>query len=856
MELKEYQRTALETYERWLQTLETMRFKTESKEMNDAVKALQAARMEVSPDLLNYPKNAWDALKKSGVVAKTAGQYIDRTDSVGRPIPHICFKVPTGGGKTFMAASALERLKRANGLTLWIVPSRAIYDQTKKSLWRRSHPYRKMLECASGGRVKVLEKDDRFTAHEVENYLCVMLLSYQALNRKNDREFLRLFRDSGKYASFFPDNDDYSAHERLKEQYPDLKMQTISETRQSRIVMRSLHNVFKMTRPVVVLDEAHKTVGASRHIEEVNKSVRELNPSLILEISATPKPEASNLLVDIGGVPLHKEEMIKLPIWIAASDEIDWQDTLKNAHIEMENLAAEAKNLYESEGRYIRPIAIVRVERTGKTQRGIRYIHAEDAREYLLHNLGVRPEEIVVKSSELDELGRQDLLSEDCPIRWIITKDALKEGWDCSFAYMLVMLDKTEAKNAVMQLVGRVLRQPHARQTGRKALDQCYVHCWNTNVRAVVSKVKSGLEREGLTGLVGAVQSSSKSAQHVTIQRRKAFRDHEILLPKLMHKGESGWVDYNYDAHILSEIDWNKITAPPAQPSMPQPSSIYTLGVNLDGSGILTHDFGSSEVRVDKRFRLEWYARRLSDLVPNPWQAARIIMEYVEQMRRNHSEDALYDHRAWIVDELRRHVNREIERISKDIYCDKLDPDNGTLQFGPSPGHRINNDPFKKLFDEGDHSLERSPGQPIKRSLFNPMMESELDSDLERDIVRYLDDQNLIQWWDRIDARRSGEYYLRGWKRERIWPDFVAAAGKIEGEKRLLVLETKGGHLSGNRDTEYKKEVLRVLEDAYNRSAAPDQDSFEKGTFRLVYDKAELAPVLASMGAEAQPLSP
>ncbi len=859
MELKRYQSSALETFEVWLRALDEARL-----ESIKASEALEQANISAPWEIRNYPKIAWDALKKEGEIPDRPGyEYADRKDETGRPIPHVCFKVPTGGGKTLMAASALERLNRQTGLTLWIVPSTAIYDQTKKALWRRAHPYRKMLERASGGRVKMLEKkmlekgkDSAFTRSDVDNFLCVILMTYQALNRTNNREFLRLFRNSSKYASFFPDSDDLPAHERLKEQYPDLKMQAISEIDQSRVVMRSLHNVFKMMRPVVVLDEAHKTVGPSRQIEEVNKSVRELNPSLILEISATPKPGASNLLVNIGGVPLHKEEMIKLPIWVAASDEIDWEDTLKNAHTEMEKLDAEAKNLYENEGRYIRPIAVVRVERTGKTQRGSGYIHAEDAREYLLDNLGVRPEEVAVKSSELDELGQQDLLSEACPIRWIITKDALKEGWDCSFAYMLVMLDKTEAKNAVTQLVGRVLRQPHARRTEQKALDQCYVHCWNTNVRAVVSKVKSGLEQEGLTGLVGAAQSVSKDAQNVIIKRRKAFRDHEILLPKLMHKDESGWIEYNYDIHILSEIDWNEITAPPAQGSMPQPSRIYTAGVDLSDSGVLTQDFGSSEIRVDKRFYLEWYVRRLSDIVPNPWQAARIVMEYVEQMRSNHSEDALYDHRAWIVDYLRMYVKNEIERIAKGIYCDKLHPDNGILQFGPSPGHRINNDPFKKLFDEGDHSLERSPGQPVQHSLFDPMMESEFDSDLERDIARRLDDQNVIQWWDRIAARRSGEYYLRGWKRERIWPDFVAAAGEIEGEKRLLVLETKGDHLSGNRDTEYKKEVLRVLENAYNRSASHGRGSFEKVTLGLVYDKAELAPVLASMGAEAQPLSP
>ena len=130
--------------------------------------------------------------------------YVDRTAATGFPIPHVCFKVPTGGGKTLLGAAALERLNRFSGLVLWMVPSNAIYRQTKEKLWDKQHPYRQMLERGSRGRVKVLEKDDLFTAADVEHYLCVMLISLQSANRKNNKEFLKMFQDSGRYMSFFP----------------------------------------------------------------------------------------------------------------------------------------------------------------------------------------------------------------------------------------------------------------------------------------------------------------------------------------------------------------------------------------------------------------------------------------------------------------------------------------------------------------------------------------------------------------------------------------------------------------------------------------------------------------------------
>ena len=96
---------------------------------------------EILNNFRNYPQTAWQNLKQNGGVAPTAGDYISRTDDADRSIPHVCFKVPTGGGKTLLAASALERLHRQRGLTLWIVPTKAIYAQTKAALWdkQRTH---------------------------------------------------------------------------------------------------------------------------------------------------------------------------------------------------------------------------------------------------------------------------------------------------------------------------------------------------------------------------------------------------------------------------------------------------------------------------------------------------------------------------------------------------------------------------------------------------------------------------------------------------------------------------------------------------------------------------------------------
>jgi type III restriction enzyme len=302
-----------------------------------------------------------------------------------------------------------------------------------------------MLERASGRRVKMLEKDDFFTAADVEHYLCVMLVSLQSANRKNNRDFLRMFRDSGRYTSFFPDNDDALGDARLRNEYPDL-----DPPAGDRPVAQSLFNVFKMKRPVVILDEAHKAYGRQgNESDEFVQAINRLNPSLVIELSATPSRSKSNLLVDIPGNDLKTEEMIKLPVQVTSFSNADWHHTLGQAHGKLEELDNEAVSLQNSEGRYIRPIAVVRVERTGNDQRDGDHIHAEDVREYLTQNLGVPAEAVAVQSSVRRELAGVDLLSEFSPVRWIITRAALMEGWDCPFAYLLVMLDNTSARRAI-----------------------------------------------------------------------------------------------------------------------------------------------------------------------------------------------------------------------------------------------------------------------------------------------------------------------------------------------------------------------------------------------------------------------
>ena len=851
MELKEYQRGALDALVRWLETLEETQ--RDSETMIEALRQIRADA-PIPDEFRNYPKTAWQTLKANGGVAATAGEHVDRTDEANRPVPHICFKVPTGGGKTLLAAAALERLPWQRGLVLWIVPSKAIYTQTKAALWDKQHPYRKMLNRASAGRVKMLEKEDTFNSDDIANYLCVMLLMLPATNRQRGREFLRMFRDSGRYPSFFPDSDDIFGNTRVLNEYPDLECHT-----EGGLIKQSLFNVFKLLRPVVVLDEAHKAYGARNREanEEFAKSINRLDPRMVIELSATPNRGISNLLVDIEGPDLKKEEMIKLPVQVTSFPNAEWQLTLSQAVDELERLDTEAKSFENSTGRYIRPIAVVRVERTGRDQRDTEHIHAEDVREYLIQ-LGLPPAAIRVKSAENDELGRENLLSEFSQVRWIITKSALMEGWDCPFAYLLVMLDNTQAQRAITQLVGRVMRQPHAQLTGKESLDQCYVYCNNVDVGTVVTQVKNGLESEGLTGLGNEVMGASdarqgsepQEIQHQTVQRREQFQGQEIYLPVVRHRDGDKWIQLNYQAHILPHIDWWAIEPPDPQASAPQSIRRQSATVDVDEVAPVFHP--DQEPYIDKTVNVSDFARRLSDIMPNLWQAARIAEQMTENLKQNGETEAdIYDRRSYLAHVLREHVKSEVEKQAEQVFRRKLDQDEIRFDLETrEPNYRMV-DSYKIQVHSNDRQLERY-GEPVQLTLFEKVFEQQFDSELEKNFAYYLDEERALQWWHRVAARQRGEYYLQGWKRGRIYPDFVAMTNEIAGVTRVLIFDTKGQHLAGNLDTEYKQKVLETLEGAFNtagRMVVRDGPK-RQGIFQLVFSEQEFLEISARLNAE------
>ena len=178
MELKEYQHQVLNRLKRYL----------------DAIEECAAKERKLKQEKIDIPYNVLD---HAWELATEKKNYQPRKNGLGEFIPQICLKVPTGGGKTLLAALAIDLiktyyLKRPSTLVLWIVPSEAIYRQTLNALRNREHPYRQNLDRASGGRTLILEKTDRFTPAQLQEHLVVMLLMLPSANRKS-KESLKVW---------------------------------------------------------------------------------------------------------------------------------------------------------------------------------------------------------------------------------------------------------------------------------------------------------------------------------------------------------------------------------------------------------------------------------------------------------------------------------------------------------------------------------------------------------------------------------------------------------------------------------------------------------------------------------------
>lgn len=795
-------------------------------------------------------------------------------------MPYVCLKVPTGGGKTAIAAYAVHPMlevlgQREAGPVLWLAPSTPIVEQTIEALRDRAHPYRQELDRVFEGRVTVCDLGAAlYLRKPVLDSDCVLIVTTIQALRVEDTDGRKVYEPNGELKHHF-DGLTPGQREALFAHAAEGEDPTTP----------TLANVLRMSRPAVVVDEAHNA-----RTDLSFETLRRFGPSCVLELTATPAGD-SNVLHAVSAAKLKAEQMIKLPVMLRARKHA--RDAIASAVAKRKALS-EFADAERTEKGYVRPIVLYQAQ-TGKHE-----LNVAGVKKLLVEELGIDAQRVAICTGSVDELPDEPILSENNPIEHIITVQKLREGWDCPFAYVLCSVANLGARTAVEQLLGRVLRMPYARLRGADELNRAYCYATSENFQAAANDLESALvencgfdkhearrivRREPETPGTGGLFDETPEPVTFNLaggldlaQLPEGTREH-LAINTRADGGQTvtwtggGITDTQEEAIAAAITDarderaaarlrrrsWNEDDAPA---NVGATFSVPTLAVREEGEWFLlddqpleaewsladaNHQLSESEFRIasgdnrgaridvnqsgavttgffqdlDQQVHLfERSGRDTSAKLAN-W-LDRIIRETSLAAADKRSyllqvvED-LIERRGFDLPELDRHRHMLKDALSAKIAALRLNAETTAYQ------HLLDGDGFGVSMDcciqfPVSYPADRLCGVNFDWQKHFYPTPAAMNND-EFEIAKYLDSLPQVLHWVR---NLEGEHHVNNafWLRKphgRFFPDFVA---ELVGEK-YLVVEFKGGHIEQTPDQQEKRRVGEMW-----AAASPDDLGF------------------------------
>lgn len=490
--------------------------------------ALFLEHIQETKDVKDAFYNFWSKHPKTPLFPFAGSAIEPYKNNVAR-VPHICIKVPTAGGKTFIACNAIKTIFDAFAYdkpkaVVWLVPSITILDQTIKNLKDTNHPYRQKINSHFGNKVEVFDKaallqGSGFNATSVKEQLNIFVLSFDSIRTAN-KEGRKVFEQNGSLQSF--------------------------ETLLGKDEEISLMKVMQYLNPMVVVDESHNA-----ETELSVDMLKEFNPCFILDLTATPRKN-SNIISFIDALELKKENMVKLPVIVYNHQ--DKTEVINSSLQLQKRLELQAIEEEKKGGKYIRPIVLFQAQ----PKNGKDFLNEEEEKSNVqklkekLIEMKIPAEQIKIKTANINEIKGIDLMSNECEVRYIITINALKEGWDCPFAYILASLaDKSSAVD-VEQILGRVLRQPYVMKHNFPLLNLSYVLTASSKFMDTLQNIVKGLNKAGF---------SDKDYKMAEPQLLEKTTDHELASVNEFQDlfTSATKVEENITNYISDDIDINRI---------------------------------------------------------------------------------------------------------------------------------------------------------------------------------------------------------------------------------------------------------------------------------------------------------
>lgn len=775
--------------------------------------------------------------------------------------PHVCFKVPTGGGKTFLACNSLKTIfgnlpsKKAK-VVVWLVPSDAILTQTLKNLSNPEHSYRQKIETDFNGRVQVYSKQQvldgqQFNPTTVNEQLSIVVMSFDSFRIKN-KEGRKVYQENGNLQQF-------------------AKFITTPETLIEGIDDTSLIQVLNQLSPVVVVDESHHTTG-----DLSVEMLKNLNPCFILDLTATPRKN-SNIISYVDAAQLKAENMVKLPVIVY--NRPSQEEVIADA-IDLRNRLDELAETNTDEC-YIRPIVLFQAQpRNAENKETF-----DKLKERLVEN-GIPAEEIAIKTAEINEIKDKDLMSSDCKIKYIITVNALKEGWDCSFAYILATLANKTSTVDVEQILGRVLRLPYTKQNASKFLNLSYVLTSSNDFHATISKVIQGLNDAGFsdkdyriaeeksvvepvpkpvqqeitlkspTADVEEFLEFDSSALKAIIDERKQSDKPITAIDDMLASAEAKSDTYeeelkNLQSEPLSDLPleirskvttyrmYDKFKDEALALEIPQFyfQSENSLFAFLEGGyqELVSKEFLSDGFTLkDKGVDIDFCAATESvaeiDVNKNETPKYRFMQEaeseYFKEMFKNQTPESRIKNCKYQIKQILEksdfvagsELTAYIDRVVENMNGDELTAlEKNVHGFATKIKDKINKlldvhrrERFKHLLETGKIEClpsfklksEINPGETFSLLSKSLYVAEQTMNPFERRVVEKVSSMPNIKWWHRNIERH--EFCINGFINH--YPDFIV----MTNSGFIVMIEAKGEHLTSNDDSREKAELGKI----------------------------------------------
>lgn len=767
---------------------------------------LKPYQKEVLKNLASYLEILAEKKNLDAAWNEYHGEELPRYKDRIKGVPNVCLKIPTGGGKTFLACAALKEIFNALNceykFVVWLVPNDAILTQTTAALSNIEHPYRKKINADFQSRVAFYTKEEllqgqNISASSITENLSICVLSYASLRIDSTKKDVRkVYNENGALETLA---------QFLKVEEP------------------SLINILRAVNPVVIVDESHNT-KSDLSVE----MLQNLNPRFILELTATPK-SFSNIISVTPSQVLKAAEMIKLPVIVYNPFD---KETLIESVISFRNNLEELAKAAESRGgKYIRPIALFQAAPNTKDD-----AETFDKIKKSLIDAGINKDEIKIKTANLDELGKTDLQDKNCAVRYIITINALKEGWDCPFAYILASLANKNSDTDVQQLVGRILRQPYTAGSENKFLNMAYVFTCSINFENTVKKIVESLNNDGVDeNAVRKVKPKDASgnidlfdeaqnefinynAENTNTSGGSTSRGGEVKTYKVKDKfaGEIATLEIpqffrKVPRNELKEFDLFETGETVDRLLTPENLSTGFLLSKQTADSSFDIDLSKIDVENDT-----FYSQALIFESAAPFQKM-LDENIIENKISAYTDYIFFNLQKWkraknyLPKDLKKYIRRVLENMKKyeldnlnfhtlPAYVAqfkkeiaKLDDNYRKKQFDDLSGEG-------KIFCQKNYKLQDSislgnADKTIAKSLY--AAEGGFDSNFERSLILKVAGLENILWWHRNSPQ---EFNLNGWLNH--YPDFIlkTTSGKI------ILVEAKGSYLDGD-DSHEKLEL-------------------------------------------------